>query len=244
MRRIAPALLCLLTLLPTTTLAADYAREKRWADEVVPSVMVGDAVWLQDGPHKFLALFTPATDAKAAVIVVHGLGVHPDWGLIGVLRQQLAEQGYSTLSVQMPVLRADAKGDEYPPTFPEAGRRLRQAVAFLKEKGYARLAIVSHSLGSRMSHAFLSTTRAGDVNAWASIGASGTEDWSALKLPILDLYGGQDLPAVLKQVPNRAKALKQPGSRQVKVDAANHFFEGQDAALVDNVKAFLDEALK
>jgi len=25
---------------------SDYAREKRWADEVLPSIVVGEAVWL------------------------------------------------------------------------------------------------------------------------------------------------------------------------------------------------------
>lgn len=223
--------------------AADYAREKKWADEVLPAVLVGDPVWLEDGPHKFLGLYTPAENAKAAVIVVHGIGVHPDWGLISALRQQLPEAGYATLSVQMPVLKADARGEDYPPTFPEAARRLHQAVAFLKGKGHGKVAIVSHSLGCRMSYAYLSSKRAGDVKAWVAIGTPGNEDWSGLKLPILDLYGGNDLPPVLKNAPNRAKALKQAGSRQVKVGAADHFFEGQDAALLDNVKGFLDQAL-
>lgn len=236
-----PLLLSALLVLPVQ--AADYPREKKWADEVLPAVLVGDPVWLQDGPHKFLGLYTPAANARAAVIVVHGLGVHPDWGLISTLRQQLPDKGYSTLSVQMPVLKADAKGEDYPPTFPEAARRLHLAAAFLKGKGHAKLAIVSHSLGSRMSYAYLSSTRSGDINAWASIGASGTEDWSGLKLPILDLYGGNDLPQVLKHAPNRAKALKHPGSIQVKVDAADHFFEGRDTDLLDSVKGFLDRSL-
>ena len=26
----------------------DYAREKRWANEVVPNIVVGDAVWLRE----------------------------------------------------------------------------------------------------------------------------------------------------------------------------------------------------
>jgi hypothetical protein len=41
--------------------AADYAREKKWAEEVVPGLVVGDPVYLQTprGHHKFLALFTP-----------------------------------------------------------------------------------------------------------------------------------------------------------------------------------------
>ena len=39
-------------------LAQDYDREKRWADEIVPSLMAGDAVWLeQKNGHKFLGLF-------------------------------------------------------------------------------------------------------------------------------------------------------------------------------------------
>jgi hypothetical protein len=27
--------------------AQDYQREQRWADQIVPDLMVGDAVWLQ-----------------------------------------------------------------------------------------------------------------------------------------------------------------------------------------------------
>lgn len=113
--------------------ASDYAREKKWADEVLPAVLVGEPVWLRDGPRKFLGLYTPAANARAAVIVVHGIGVHPDWGLVSALRQRLPDLGYTTLSVQMPVLKADAKGEDYPPTFPEAAPRLAQAAAFLKD---------------------------------------------------------------------------------------------------------------
>ena len=55
--------------------APDYAREKRWADEVVPGIVVGDAVFLELGNgHKFLALLTEPGEPRAALIVVHGLG--------------------------------------------------------------------------------------------------------------------------------------------------------------------------
>ena len=69
---------------------ADYAREKKWADEVTPAIVAGDSVYLEARNHKFLTLFTEAPNAKAALVIVHGLGVHPDWNLIGVLRTQLA----------------------------------------------------------------------------------------------------------------------------------------------------------
>jgi hypothetical protein len=100
----------LLFAITQAALAADYAREERWAQEIVPALVVGDAVYLATPSRaKVLAILTqPAAGAKAGVIVVHGLGVHPDWGLNGGLRTGLAEAGYITLSVQMPVLAATA----------------------------------------------------------------------------------------------------------------------------------------
>ena len=66
------------------------------------------------------------------MIVVHGVGVHPDWGLIGGMRTGLADAGFATLSVQMPVLAATAARDDYVALFPEAGERIAAAIAFLK----------------------------------------------------------------------------------------------------------------
>jgi hypothetical protein len=131
----------------------DFARERKWADEVVPGLVVGDPVYLQTprGHHKFLTLFTPATGTDKAAIVVHGMGIHPDWGMVGILRTELADRGVATLSIQMPILAADAPSEAYPPTFPEAAERIAEAVAFLKARGYTQLAVVSHSMGSRMS---------------------------------------------------------------------------------------------
>jgi dienelactone hydrolase len=175
--------------------AADYAREKKWADEIIPGIVVGDPVYLETprGHHKFLTLFTPAGPNKA-VIVVHGLGIHPDWGLIGSLRSELADRGYTTLSIQMPVLAADARSEDYAPTFPEASGRIAAAVEFLKARGYSRLAIVSHSLGSRMSLAYLQGAPDAAVVAWASLGIASTHGYGKLKLPVLDLYGDNDCP--------------------------------------------------
>lgn len=224
--------------------AADYAREKKWADEILPAVLVGDPVWIEGlKGHKFLGLHTPAAKAKAAVIVVHGIGVHPDWGLISHLRQHLPDHGYSTLSIQMPVLAADARGDAYPPTFPDATERLKRAVAWLKAKGEKKVAIVSHSLGSRMTYVYLNGAGGREVAAWVSIGSPGAEDWSKLRLPVLDLYGENDLPAVLDNAGKRSKALKNPKSAQIKAAGADHFFEGQDAALLEYVRDYLDKTL-
>ncbi len=223
----------------------DYPREQKWADEVVPGLVVGDPVYLQTprGHHKFLTLFTPVANTHKAVVVVHGMGIHPDWGMIGTLRTELADRGYTTLSIQMPILASDAKGEDYPPTFPEAAERIAEAVAFLKAKGYTQLAIVSHSMGSSMSGAYMAGTPDPSVKSWASLGlSSGT--YAALKLPVLDLYGDNDLPPVLARAAQRKQSLTAAGSKQVMIARADHFFTGHEGEMVEAVAAFLATTLK
>lgn len=244
--RLFALLLSVLIALPA--LSADYAREKKWADEVLPAVLTGDPVWLElSRGHKFLTLYTEATNAKpakAGVIVVHGMGVHPDWGLIAPLRQNLPEHGYATLSVQMPVLKADAKGDDYLPTFDEAAERIQVALDFMKAKGYGKVALVTHSLGSRMTARFFETHPNAGVDAWVAIGASGPLNYSKLKTPVLDLYGENDLPQVLQHARARAQSLTgNARSAQVVAPKADHFFEGRDAQLLGLVQDFLDKRL-
>ncbi|MBI3043055.1 MAG: DUF3530 family protein [Betaproteobacteria bacterium] len=226
---------------------ADYAREKRWADEIAPAILVGDPVYLaRKNGRRFLAIWAPNPKAAAGVIVVHGLGVHPDWGLINPLRSQLAEQGYATLSVQMPVLEAEARGDKYPPLYPEAAERLAAAVAFLRGKGLKKVAIISHSMGSRMTNYFLNHAGSARIDAWIAIGIPGefTEP-STIKAPVLDLHGEKDLPAVLDNAGTRAAAIRAiRGSGQVQVAGADHFFAGMENELVRQVRLFLERRLK
>lgn len=228
--------------------APDYAREKRWADEITPGLVVGDAIYLeQKAGHKFLAIFTQAPKARAAVIVAHGMGVHPDWALIGALRSGLADNGYTTLSVQMPVRGATGLGEEYPSLFPDAADRLQTAVAFLQSKGYGKIALVAHSMGARMSNYFLAGSPATGIAAWVAIGISNGDFANAhnLHMPILDIYGERDFPAVLQKAGARATVLRTlKGSAQIEVAGADHYFAGSEGELVKQVRQFLDRSLR
>lgn len=244
----ARRLLAALLLAPALCLAqADYAREDRWAEEITPGIVTGDPVRLElASGRRFLAIWTPNAKAAAGVIVVHGLGMHPDWGLINPLRSRLAEHGYATLSVQMPVASKEVRGDRYPPLFPEAAERLAAAVAFLRARGLKKIAIVSHSMGARMADYFLGHAREPGIDAWVAIGILGEfSDPAALRVPVLDLYGEKDFPAVLDSARRRADALRKVrGSGQVQVSGADHFFEGMEAELVQRVRQFLDARLR
>lgn len=223
----------------------DYAREKRWANEVVPYLVVGDALYLaQKNGHRFLGLYTEAADARMGLVVVHGAGVHPDHGLIGTLRRRLPEHGYATLSVQMPVLGVEARGEAYAALFPEAVERLQLAVDSLRSRGFRRIGIVSHSLGTRMSHAYLIGNPA-TVAAWAALGAGTgpgpTLTYDGIRVPVLDLYGAHELPAVLAGAAARRSSLPAGGdSRQVVIAGTDHFFAGREEDMVAAVRAFLD----
>jgi pimeloyl-ACP methyl ester carboxylesterase len=232
----------LLALLPLAALGADYGREKKWADEILPGVVVGDPVWLEAEGHRFLGLHTAAAGKpRGALILVHGIGVHPDWGLIGVLRTRLADAGYTTLSIQMPVLAADARADAYAPTFPEAAARIAAAARHLGNR--SPLAVVAHSLGARMANEYF-VRHPGAAAAYVAVGLSGPwpEAFPAA-LPVLDLYGSTDLPQVLEGARQRkAGAAARPGLRQSEVAAADHFFAGMETQLAEAIDRFLQSA--
>ena len=223
--------------------APDYDREARWASEIVPSLIVGEPIYLtQKNQHRFLGIYANQDKPRLGVVLVHGMGLHPDWGFISTLRQQLYDSGYTTLSIQMPVLAADAPYTAYPALFPDAVERLQLAVAYLVHKGYKRIAIVSHSNGSRMTRVYMATNPS-NVIAWASLSLTQGDSFEGIKAPILDLYGEKDLPHVLSSVAKRKASLLNPASRQQYILGADHFFTGHEGEVVTDVKDFLDRML-
>lgn len=228
----------------------DFAREKKWAEEILPGLVVGDPVYLKDASGvKFLSLLTEPVDPKAAVVLVHGRGWHPDYEVVGPLRTGLAEAGYTTLSIQAVVLSPAAKFTHYEPLFPECVARIKAAVEFLEKKGYKRIALVGHSLGSRMVNEYLWRYEENPhLFAWVSIGiVHGTYDKVPhIPVPVLDLYADNDFNFVLWFAEDRKKEItgvKPKGSKQIMIPNAEHFFVGREKALIEAARGFLDDSL-
>ena len=243
MRFISAALFMLLFSPIVHAQQPDYEREKRWSDQIVPAIMVGDVVWLQQkNGHKFLSIYTQAEKPRGAVIIGHGRGWNPDFELYGALRVKLAEQGYTTLAIQLPVLGPGAKVGDYLPTYPEAEERYALAAKFLQEKGFDKIAIVSHSLGATMANQYLIHANSTPIKAWAFIGIiNGLEEMFRIKIPVLDVFGGKDWEITQVGAYERKKQImKVPGSDQVIVPNAQHFFEGREDELVKVLVDFLD----
>jgi pimeloyl-ACP methyl ester carboxylesterase len=234
------ALLC--AVFDACAAGADYAREDRLVAEIVPAIVVGEAVYLTTSRRpSVLAIFAmPEAKPVGGAVIVHGLGVHADWGLINGLRTDLSDVGIATLSVQMPVLATDASRADYVALNPEAGERIAAGVAFLRSHGIEKIAIVAHSLGAVMADRYLASSGATGVAAWVPIGMQG--DFSAApRQPVLDVIAQNDVPEVLDVVPLRANRLPRDAcSRQVTIAGTDHFMANRRKELADAVVRFLE----
>jgi len=240
-----------LLLLPFALQASDLEKEQRWADQIVDFLIEGEAEWLDVGEHEALAIYTESMqdDVRGGVIVAHGSGVHPNWQeVVYPLRTGLAEKGWATLSIQMPVLHNEAEYHEYAPLFDEVAPRLDAAIKNLQDKGINNISIVAHSLGSAMSAYYLSNHPKAGVKSFVAVGMPGPrkdprmDTLSALqkiKLPVLDLYGEKDLDYVLESIPGRKQAVEKTSGKQQVVPAADHFFVGHNDELVESVDQWL-----
>ncbi|MBF2759110.1 MAG: DUF3530 family protein [Ectothiorhodospiraceae bacterium AqS1] len=235
--------------------AQDIERERRLEAEIVDMIFDGEPLHLRgaDG-HRFLAIHSEATlePVRGAVIVMHGRGFHPDWEEVASpLRTHLPTLGWETLSLQMPVLAKDAKYYDYVPILPTAFPRIRAGIEFLRERGIDYIVLAAHSCSVHMAMAF--TRRYGDdlFDAFIGIGMGATDyrqpmreafPLESMRVPILDLFGAEEYPGVLRAAPGRLAAIRtaaNPFSAQRVIPAADHFFQDQEDALVDAVSQWL-----
>lgn len=237
-------------------LPSDLEREKNWSEQNQEMLIAGDPVWLEADQHKFLALYNQPEkprNPKQAVVLLHGRGVHPRWGFLENLWLDLADQGFYTLSLQLPVLGQDALLAQYAETFTEAFRRIDAAITYLKQQGIDNVVLLGHSSGAITMTAYLAERPRSSFRGAIAIGLSAEPQGGRrmqpvfaleqLRLPILDVYGSQDLPVVLDFNAARATAAHKAGNRlyrQKEVKDANHFFTGQYAPLKATIIKWLD----
>ena len=249
--------LCALLLLASSAWASepDLDREQRMADEIVDVIWDGEAIELEADGQSFLAIYLEAEEPLGTVVLAHGRGFHPDWEtVINPLRVGLAEAGWNTLSIQMPVLEKSAKYFDYVEIFDSAGPRLEAAINFAKTQEARKTVLLAHSCGSHMAQRWIKnnpSTALASFDAYVGIGMGATDYKQAMvepfqldkmPMPVLDLYGADDYPAVLRMAPERLEMLRAAGnpvSEQVVVAGADHYFKGKNQALVEAVETWL-----
>ena len=235
--------------------ASDLEREKRLADQISDAIFDGETLYLEADGHEFLGIYMEASEgpAKRAILIIHGRGYHPDWEQVAQpLRIGLTGHGWNTLSIQMPVLDKEAKFYDYLPVFPEALPRIEAAIRYLKEQGNEEIVMIAHSCGVHMSMAWVREHGTAGIDGYIGIGMGATDykqpmlepfPFEKMQVPILDLYGSADYPAVQNGAPDRWAAIQKQGhakSKQAMLMDADHYMRDQNEALLDAVAEWLD----
>ncbi len=243
-----------LAFLSLTVQASDLQREKRLMDQIVDAIMDGDPEMLSANGHEFLSIYTEADEPKGAVLILHGRGFHPDWAdAINPLRVGLVDSGWNTLSIQLPVLEKTAKFYDYIPVFDEAIPRIDAAIDFLQQQDNKKIIIVAHSCGAHMAMQYIRQKGESRFDALIGIGMGATDykqpmlqpfPLGTMKKPILDVYGGDDYPAVQRLAGIRAQQMQDEGhelSAQKVVPDANHYFTDMGDPLVEVIAEWLEK---
>ena len=234
---------------------SDVEKEHRWAEQIIDTLFDGETIWLDAKGHEFLAIEMEASggDTGRAAIVVHGIGAHPNWEqVVQPLRVGLPEHGWHTLSIQMPILLNDAESHQYAPLLDEVSVRISTAIEYLKERGQEEIAIVAHSMGATMTMRYMEDVSEPPILGLGLIGMQGGTETvydnaaalEAVRLPVLDLYGSDDLPGVVDFTERKANAARRAGNdafKQIRVEGADHFFDGLEDELIEIVAEWLEE---
>ena len=249
-----PVLSLLLTLPPAMAGGPDLEREQRLADQTVDAILDGEPVYLTTADNtRFLAIEMQSMDGppRRAAIILHGRGMHPDWSQVTApLRTGLPAHGWSTLSLQMPVLAKDAKYYDYLPVFPVAVPRIEAGIRYLRDQGVERIVLIAHSCSVHMSMAWVEARGDSGIDAYIGIGMGATDyqqpmpgpfPLENIRVPLLAIYGSNDYPAVHRQAAVITKKLPglHPASAVQEIPGADHYFNDADDALLSAVAAWL-----
>jgi len=235
----------------------DFERETRMIGEIEEAVMDGDVEYLPLAEDKevFSIYMEPDTDTpKGGVIILHSRGYHANWSnTIKPLRVGLAEKGWHTLSVQMPVLDKNATYYDYVPIFPYAHERIEAAIDFYKQRGVDNIVLVSHGCGAHMSMSYFDKYGDDKVSAYVGIGMGATDykqkvikrfPLDIMLKPVLDVYGEKDFPGVVRLSESRKVLMDVSGNKQNAqkvIKGADHYYKenGTAQVLTDTIDTWL-----
>lgn len=262
--RILTSCFLMFLLLPISAISAANELEDKWSSLLKQKLFDKERVVLKAADKEFIGLYLEQTTGKpqGGLIILHGRGVHPNWNqVIKPLRENLPKHGWSTLSIQLPVLETDRPLLAHASLFDAAVTRIQAAIAFMKSKKILNIGIVGYELGATMGAYALKQMANSDIKAYVGISMISTRKNKTLdaslslalvKTPVLDIYADQDSQEILAGVVERTPLIYQqygansnitdPNKlryRQVSLDGASHSYNGYEDLLIKRIDSWL-----
>jgi pimeloyl-ACP methyl ester carboxylesterase len=190
------------------------------------------------------AVYLDGGQSEYGLILSHGVGQNPTALVVDPLRRAVHEQlGWHTLSLSMP---REEDWSQFGRVFPQAYERLARAAEFLmRERGVRHVYMMGHSMGSRMSSAFLADNPDAPVRGLIVAGIrhdggvpmNGRVNLERVALPVLDIWG--EGSKVDSRYAAERRDLVSATYTQVAIPEANHSFERREGMFTARVIEWL-----
>ncbi|OGT84490.1 MAG: hypothetical protein A3H91_12710 [Gammaproteobacteria bacterium RIFCSPLOWO2_02_FULL_61_13] len=229
------------------------------ADRLAERGVPGEMIWLQAEGRQFLGLYLgpPPGMPKQAVILLHGLGGHPDWpDVIQPLRARLPSLGWGTLSIQLPRLSPQASHADEMELPRRVWPRIHAAIAYLAAQGVEKVVLAGYGFGAALSARYAGVFGK-DLAGFVAISLQTPaylaprivfpESLEAIKVPVLDVYAAEDAGTVLQQAPERelwGRKNKERVFDRIVIAGARPDYHGQEAELARQVADWLSANAK
>ena len=237
----------------------ELSREQQNAEKLTLTADADEIINLKASGGHFVGLYKRAKtrEAHGVVILVHGMGAHPDWpDVISPLRMRLAEFGWSTLSIQMPILSPEEPVAEYGKTLRLANSRIQAAVDYLHDWEIDPIILLGYSFGAVQAANYLATSKPEYIKAFVSVsmlaqkfikpGLDVYKFISGITIPILDIYGEEDLEDVRRGIDDRRLAASKnnnTGFQQIELQRSGHHYLGIEEALAEQIQIWLQNLM-
>jgi len=279
--KILSALLGLSLFAPLPSLALTTIERDQMIEQ---DLQQGQAVWLGEGQERFFTIFTPdlSGEPKGGVILLHDADSQPNKPeVMQPLRNQLPLHGWATIAIQLPHLKQISDYREQQETI---NTRINKTVDYMQQNGLNNLILLGHGSGAMAASAYLSGEPSDAIRGFVAISLGILPDRDTpdsipkliqkISLPILDIYGSEDLDMVTTTAHDRALAArdssnmatrqqrlepymrsgqamssvqKQQGYiayRQMRIEGASHDFRDMGDILAKRVAGWLERHAK
>lgn len=238
---------------PPLNIPPDAAREQAIQAQITARVPASEVVLLDVDGAKVLALLAPqsAKQPRGVVVIAHGMdGGADEPGLIHSLRKQLPQYGWSTLSVQMPVLPAGSPREAYGGIVEAAGKRIQAAVAHAQSLKQSNVVVIGQDVAAVAAISTLAESK--DVKGIAALSldfadglnppADPIAAMAKLKLPLLDLFGalgGENTRRLAVDRANAARNANLEGYSQAALIGRKQRLEGDSVPVASRLAAWM-----
>jgi len=213
----------IVTLSFQSAFASNYLYEFEFSEALKKQIPDKQFVWLDTGTKRdtlSLLIKSQSPKAKGAVIILPEIGHHPDWpNVIHDLRYKLAQYGWATLSVQMPVDVNLNNKQAYEDVYQTVKDRTIAAIKYIQANSPDFIVLLGRGKSANFAIRYIAETQNLEqatqaahalvfISAFDSKHLKISDYMKSIATPMLDIYAEKDHQNVLESATARNVAAR------------------------------------